>query len=135
MLAPVVALVLWSHVMLLWMYMTRLPAMKKARMRPDPNAVRGKQMAELPAVVRWKADNFTHLMEHPTVFYAIAIVLALVDPDNSTNIALAWTFVGIRVVHSLLQSLVNKIELRFVLFASSALVVAALTINAARVVF
>lgn len=134
-LAPVVALALWSHVILVWMYATRLPAMRAMKMPLDPNAVRGAQMATLPARVRWKADNFTHLMEQPTVFYAVAIVLALLDPEGGTNLGLAWAYVGLRVAHSLLQVLVNKIEVRFLLFISSAGVLVAMTINAARLVF
>lgn len=58
-LAPVVVLVAWSMVMWLWMYVTRLPAMKAANMKPDPQAPRGEQMSTLPASVRWKADNLT----------------------------------------------------------------------------
>lgn len=116
------------------MYATRLPAMQAAKLKPDPNAVRGAQMSTLPARVRWKSDNYTHLMEQPTVFYAVAIVLALIDHDGGTSLALAWTYVGIRVAHSLMQVLINKIELRFVLFAASAAVLIALTVHAARMV-
>jgi hypothetical protein len=133
MLAPVVALVAWTHVMWAWMYATRLPAMRRARMRPDPQAPRGQQMATLPAEVRWKADNYNHLMEQPTLFYAIAIVLAIADPD-ATNRALAWTYVGLRVAHSLVQALINKIEVRFSVFALSTLVLIALTVRAALAV-
>lgn len=133
-LGPVIALALWSHVIMLWMYATRLPAMKAARMRPDPMAARGVQMASLPAEVRWKADNYNHLMEQPTVFYAVAIVLALVHPQSGFDLALAWTYVGLRVAHSLVQVLINKIELRFALFACSALVLIVLTVDAATAV-
>jgi hypothetical protein len=80
--------------------------------------------------VRWKADNYNHLMEQPTLFYAIAIVLALVEPD-ATNRALAWGYVGLRVAHSLVQALVNKIEVRFGLFALSSLVLIVLSVRAA----
>jgi hypothetical protein len=55
-----------------WMYMTRLPAVHKAHMTLDPNAPRGEQMNSLPPAVRWKADNYNHLMAQPTIFYAIA---------------------------------------------------------------
>jgi len=134
-LAPVIALALWSHVIMLWMYATRLPAMKAARIKPDPMAKRGAQMSGLPAKVRWKSDNYTNLMEQPTVFYAVVIVLALLDQGSALNVGLAWTYVGIRVVHSLVQVLVNKVELRFVLFVSSALVLIGLTANAAQAVF
>ena len=130
MLAPVVALVAWTHVMWLWMYATRIPAMRRVRMRLDPDAPRGEQMSTLPPRVRWKADNYNHLMEQPTLFYAIAIVLALVDPD-ATNRAVAWTYVGLRVAHSLVQSTINKIEVRFAVFALSSLALFFLTLRAA----
>ena len=128
-LLPVLALVLWTFVMWLWMYATRLPAMRAARMKPDPQAPRGEQMATLPASVRWKADNYNHLFEQPTVYYATVIVLALVSAEQGVDLVLAWTYVALRVVHSLVQALVNKIELRFVLFFLSSLVLLALAVR------
>ncbi|MEZ4367363.1 MAG: MAPEG family protein [Kofleriaceae bacterium] len=130
-LAPVIALVGWTHVMWLWMYATRLPAVRRARLRLDPEAPRGAQMASLPARVRWKADNYNHLLEQPTLFYAVAIVLCLVGRGTGVDLALAWAYVGLRVVHSLLQALVNKIEVRFTLFALGSLVLVAMTVRAA----
>ncbi|MEE4252376.1 MAG: MAPEG family protein [Alcanivoracaceae bacterium] len=128
-LLPVMALVAWSLVMWLWMYVTRLPAMRKAEMKPDPNAPRGEQMSQLPPAVRWKADNYNHLMEQPTIFYAAALALALMGQGDGINLILAWTYVGLRVVHSLWQALTNVIELRFVLFALSTLPLIAMTWN------
>ena len=133
--APVVVLVAWTMVMWLWMYVARLPAMKAAKMKPDPMAPRGEQMSTLPARVRWKADNYNHLMEQPTVFYAVALSLALLGQGDGINLTLAWAYVGIRMVHSVLQALINKIELRFVLFALSSLVLIGLTVNALRAAF
>lgn len=118
-----------------WMYATRIPAILGARMVMDPAAPRGEQMATLPASVRWKADNYNHLMEQPTVFYAVALGLALVGQGGGQNATLAWAYVGLRVVHSLLQATVNKIEARFGLFALSSLVLIALTGKAVLAVF
>ena len=129
-LGPIIALVAWSQVMWLWMYATRIPAMIAAKMKPDPNAPRGEQMSQLPASVRWKADNYNHLMEQPTVFYAIVLTLALMGPSGDTALMLAWSYVVLRVVHSLLQALVNKIELRFLLFVLSNIPLIGLTYEA-----
>jgi len=134
-LRPVVALVAWTFVMWTWMYLTRLPAIRRAKMKLDPTAPRGAQMAELPAEVRWKADNYNHLFEQPTLFYAVALVLALVTRAEGTDAAIAWGYVGLRVVHSVFQATVNKIEVRFVLFFLSSLVLAALTVRAALAVW
>ena len=131
-LAPVVALVAWSLVMWTWMYITRIPAINKMRMRLDSNAPRGEQMNTLPPSVRWKADNYNHLMEQPTIFYAVALALALMGLGDGINLTLAWVYVGLRVVHSLVQSLGNKIIWRFSVFFVSSLALIALTFNAAR---
>jgi hypothetical protein len=134
-LTPVVALVAWTFVMWLWMYATRLPALRRMKLKLDPTAPRGEQMAQLPPEVRWKADNYNHLMEMPTIFYPIAIVLALVSTGPGVDAALAWTYVGLRVVHSVFQATVNRIEIRFVFFALSSLVLMALTVRAALALF
>ena len=130
-LQPVIALVLWTFVMWAWMYVTRIPAIRKVAMKMDSDAPRGEQMAQLPARVRWKADNYNHLMEMPTLFYAVGVVLALVSQAPETDATLAWVYVGLRVAHSLFQALVNKIEVRFALFNLSALVLLLLAVRAA----
>jgi hypothetical protein len=130
-LSPVVALVLWTFVMFLWMYVTRLPAIRAARLELDGHVPRGEQMATLPARVRWKADNYNHLMEMPTLFYAIALVLALVSTAPDTDAKLSWAYVALRAAHSVFQATVNKIPVRFVLFALSSLVLLTMTVRAA----
>ena len=72
-----------------WMYVTRIPAIRRARMKLDPSAPRGEQMATLPPEVRWKADNYNHLFEQPTLFYAVGLALALVTRDEGTDAAIA----------------------------------------------
>jgi len=113
---PVIVLIIWSMVMWLWMYVTRLPAVSAMKMKLDPEAPRGQQMSQLPAKVRWKADNYNHLMEQPTIFYATALSLVLLGVVTETVIYAAWAYVALRVIHSLVQALVNKIEVRFTLF-------------------
>jgi hypothetical protein len=135
MLAPVIALVLWTFVMWGWMYWLRIPAILNSKMRLDPNLPRGQQMNELPAPVRWKADNYNHLFEQPTLFYAVALVLALARDNSNLALGLAWVYVALRVVHSVWQAQVNVIPIRFYLFAASSLVLLALTIKAAVKVF
>lgn len=133
--APVIALALWTHVVWAWMYVTRIPAIRKAKLVLDGNAPRGQQMATLPPEVRWKADNYNHLMEQPTVFYAVALALAVLGEGGGTNATLAWAYVALRVVHTFIQTTINKIEVRFGIFFLSSLVLIALTINASRVAF
>ena len=135
MLQPVVVLVAWTAIVWGWMYATRIPAIVAMRMRLDPEAPRGEQMATLPARVRWKADNYNHLMEQPTQFYATALALALLGDASTWSIALAWAYVAIRVAHSLWQAMVNRIQVRFALFSLSSLVLFALVVRALLRVF
>ena len=135
MLGPVIALVLWTFVMWTWMYLTRIPAIQKARMRLDPAAPRGAQMNELPPSVRWKADNYNHLFEMPTLFYAVALSLAILGDFSMISLALAWAYVGLRIVHSIWQATINVIVPRFALFTLSSLVLMVLTVRAALLVF
>lgn len=135
MLAPVITLVAWTAVMWGWMYATRIPAILRMRMKLDGNVPRGEQMATLPPRVRWKADNYNHLFEQPVLFYAIGLSLALLGDASASSLALAWSYVALRIAHSLWQALVNVIPVRFALFALSSLVLFALLVRAAMQVF
>ena len=135
MLQPVIALVLWTFVMWTWMYVTRIPAIQNMKLKMDPHVPPRDLMNQLPASVRWKADNYNHLFEMPTLFYAVALALAMLGDATSWSVNLAWAYVALRVVHSLFQAMVNKIEVRFALFALSSLVLMALTVRAALAVF
>jgi hypothetical protein len=135
MLQPVIALVLWTFVMWGWMYATRIPAIVSSRMKMDPERPRGEQMNQLPASVRWKADNYNHLFEMPTLFYAVALALAIAGDTSMLSISLAWTYVATRVVHSVWQSTVNVIEIRFAIFSISSLVLFMLSVRAAVAIF
>jgi hypothetical protein len=128
MITPVVALVIWSMIMLIWLYATRIPAMAAAKVRPG-EATKS-QMEALPSAN--VANNYNHLMEQPTLFYAIAFSLQLLGQgDHPINIGLAWLYVVIRIVHSLVQATVNIILIRFSIFIIGSLVLMALAFHAA----
>jgi hypothetical protein len=128
-LAPLAALVLWSFVMWAWLYATRLPAIIKDRIEYDPQRPAEEFHARLPARVRWKADNYNHLMEQPTLFYAVVLALYVLGAGTDLNAALAWTYVALRVVHSLVQALVNIVIWRFAIFMLSSVVLLILAIR------
>ncbi len=136
-LQPVVALAVWTMVMWVWMYATRIPALSATKVDPDalvrdPDKTLDKV---LPPQVQWKAHNFNHLHEAPTVFYAIAITLAIVGKGDGLAAQLGWAYVALRVIHSLVQATVNKVTLRFLIFALSSFVLMALIALAAIAIF
>jgi hypothetical protein len=129
-LLPVVLLVLWSFVVLVWLYATRIPAMRRLGLTYDPRRPSSEFLDSLPPEARWKADNYSHLMEQPTLFYAVALTLALLGRGGGLSAALAWAYVALRIAHSLVQATVNAVLVRFALFVASSFVLFALAVRA-----
>lgn len=132
-LAPAAILVLWSLVMLIWLVATRLPAMAKAGMDLSTAAPggRGQEIDQVvPPSVAWKSHNYTHLMEQPTLFYAVVVILTLAGASGGLNTMLAWGYVGLRVAHSLWQATINTIPVRVTLFLVSSACLIALAVFA-----
>jgi hypothetical protein len=138
-LKPVAVLAAWTMLMWIWMYATRIPAINKLPKDGAPGADVGWTGAKLEALldpsIQWKAHNYNHLHEAPTVFYAVAITLAIIGQGDGMNATIAWVYVGLRIAHSLWQSLVNKVALRFLLFALSSLALMALVLHALMALF
>lgn len=136
-LQPVVVLLAWTMVMWVWMYATRIPAMLKAGI--DAKGMIGSTgaslRAQLPDKVSWKADNYNHLHEAPTVFYAVVIVLAMMGQGEEVNTLVAWAYVVLRIAHSIVQATVNRVALRFALFAVSSIALMILIFHAGIAVF
>ncbi len=135
-LGPVVALVAWSLVMMAWMYATRFPAMRrkgislKGRVGSRPGVLDG----VVEDQVQWKAHNYNHLMEQPTLFYAVSLALAVMDRDGGMNgapLVLGWAYVAFRIAHSLVHATTNVVLIRFYLFFAGSLCLLGLTIVAA----
>jgi hypothetical protein len=127
-LTPILALIVWTFVLWFWMYATRIPAMNAARINPA-KVKRKDDLDPLPVKVKQIADNYNHLHEQPTVFYALAIYSHLVGMADPINVALAWTYVGIRIVHSLIQCTSNFVPVRFFVFVAGTIVLMVMTIR------
>ncbi|VVT25244.1 conserved hypothetical protein [Sphingomonas aurantiaca] len=136
-LRPMVVLIAWTLVMLGWALATRVPAMKAAGV--DLRTLVGTKGSDadrsLPPQAQWKVHNYNHLMEQPTLFYAVCTVLALSGSGDGPNAWIAWAYVGLRIVHSLIQATSNRVRDRFVVFVLSSLTLVALTLHAALAVF
>jgi hypothetical protein len=119
-LTPMLALIVWTFVMWFWLYATRLPAMRAAGI--DPARIKRKgDLDALPRSVQQIADNYNHLHEQPTVFYALALYTHLAGAADPVNVWLAWAYVALRIVHSLIQCTSNFVPVRFMVFAAASL--------------
>ena len=130
MIPPVLTLVSWTFVMWFWMYATRIPAIQKAGIDMAELSRTGAKL-ELPPEVSRVSDNYNHLHEQPTVFYALALAAQLGGAADATNVALAWAYVAVRVVHSLVQATRNPIPIRFAVFTLGSLLLMALLVRTA----
>ena len=133
-LAPVVALVAWTILVMLWMVVTRFAEFKRLGITAAsiPDGARGVDLeGRADPRVMWKSHNYTHLVEQPTVFYAIALTLALMNFGGGINYWLAWGYVGLRIVHSLIQCTMNVVRIRLAVFTLASLCLIGLTTHAA----
>jgi len=131
--APAIVLVLWSLVMLGWLAITRLPAMARAGISlTNVVGARGANLeGVVPDKVNWKAHNYAHLMEQPTLFYATVIMLGVIGQGDGLNLQLAWGYVILRIAHSIVQATWNRVIVRFTLFCLSTVALLALALHAA----
>ena len=132
-LIPVVALVAWTLLVMLWMLIARMAEFRRLGITPTtiPDGARGVDLdGKAEATAQWKSHNYNHLMEQPTIFYAIALTLALMDFGGGINFWLASGYVGLRVLHSLIQCTVNVVRYRLMVFGLASLCLIALTLHA-----
>ena len=134
-LTPVLVLVAWTFVMWFWLYATRLPAMTKAGIDPQDAAHPGAVAHRIPSRVRSVADNYNHLHEQPTIFYALLFFAAMTGGADGFALRLAWIYVVLRVVHSLVQATVNKVLVRFLVFSAATIVLLVFTVRELARVF
>ena len=132
-LLPVVALVAWTLLVMLWMTVARMAEFRRLGVSFGniPAGSRGVDLeGRANPSAQWKSHNYNHLMEQPTIFYAIAITLALMGMGSGMNYWLAWGYVGFRVLHSIVQGTINVVAYRFTLFTLATLCLIALTLHA-----
>jgi len=132
-LAPVVALVAWTLIVMFWMVIVRMAEFRRLGINFGniPNGARGVDLdGRADAKAQWKSHNYNHLMEQPTIFYAIVLALVLMGFDAAINVWLAWGYVGLRVIHSLIQCTTNVVRYRLPVFSLASLCLIALTIHA-----
>ncbi|KAK3501873.1 membrane-associated, eicosanoid/glutathione metabolism protein [Neurospora crassa] len=134
-LGPLVGLNVWTFAMEALLYVRRIPALSKYGVTFDPNTVKKQKAEKLPPFVQWPADNFNNLLEQPTQFYAVLLALSLMDVKDKTTVRLAWGYVGLRVLHSLIHVTTNNVLLRFPVFATSSVVLLGMTAKAAWELF
>jgi hypothetical protein len=127
---PMLTLMGLTLVVWVYLYARRIPFITRNRLTPDQ--LTPAELARLsPPAVSNPSDNLKNLFELPTVFYALALYLYAVGQVDEAYVALAWVFVGFRVLHSAVHCTVNIVLLRFWLYAISAVALWSMVVRAA----
>ena len=137
-LQPVIAMCVLSFAMMVWMYATRLPAAKKleedgvdVQKFSHPASIGG----IFPSEVERVADNYNHLFEQPTVFYALVFIIWGLNETDTLFLTCAWLYFFIRLIHSIFQSTLNLVWIRFGLFMLSWVILALMIFRLSYKVF
>lgn len=135
MLQPVFVLGLLTIVMTIWMFATRIPAMSRLGIDPQKGQDTVRLLDLLPPEVNRVSNNYNHLFEQPTLFYAVALSVALLGHTDTLHVACAWIYVVLRIAHSLVQATVDIVLVRFSLFLMSWVALAIIIVRESLALF
>ena len=114
---PMLAMFLWTVVVLLRNMQVRVAALNRGELTNKYfELLKG---AEPPEAVQKTGNHFRNLTEMPPLFYIICLTVMFLGRTDVFFIMLAWSYVALRVGHSLIHLTVNKVAPRFFLFAAS----------------
>ena len=128
-LLPAIAMVALTIAVYLRMYAMRIGQMKRERIHPQSVATSAQANARLTD--SRAADNLRNLFELPVLFYLALLVSAVTGVATTTTLVLAWSFVALRVAHSVIQCGYNKVMHRFKVHFSGFIVLCALWVQLA----
>ena len=119
-LLPLLVQVLLTFAVWVYMFAWRIPEI--ARKGIDPQRLQDRASAhELLPDSANASNNLKNLFELPILFYTailLSLVLMIQDP---LLVQLAWGFVILRIVHSVIHCTYNNVNHRFAAYAVSAL--------------
>jgi hypothetical protein len=121
-LQPVVTMFLLTGVVWAVMYVRRLSFIVRNNIDPESIATPELLNAKLPANINNSSNNLKNLFELPVVFYTLCAFLLLLRRVDDIYLYSAWSYVGLRAIHSLIQCTVNIVNLRFIAYFLSSLV-------------
>ncbi|MBJ20695.1 MAG: hypothetical protein CL933_14905 [Deltaproteobacteria bacterium] len=134
-LRPAIVLVGWTGGMLAWLLATRLPALSKAGIEPQQAQDTSRLRDLLPAEAQRVANNYNHLFEQPTLFYALVAMIAILGDVDSLHVQCAWAFTVLRIIHSCVQATVDIVAIRFGVFLLSWIALGIMIVREVMAVF
>ena len=134
-LQPLFVVGLLTVVMTFWMFLTRIATMSKLKIHPQKGQDTNKLRDLLPSKVTRISNNYNHLFEQPTLFYAVAISIAVLGHVDPLHVGCAWAYATLRISHSIIQATIDFVVVRFTIFILSWIVLSVMVIREALIVF
>lgn len=134
-LQPVFVVALLTIVMTIWMFFTRIPAISPLKIHPQKGQNPIKFNELLPNEVTRVSNNYNHLFEQPTLFYAIAISIAVLGHVDNIHVTCAWVYAALRIAHSAIQATIDLVMARFIAFILSWITLSIMVFREALTVF
>lgn len=121
---PMAVLALWTLTVLGLVPIARVKAGRQQRLVADD--FRYGESVNVPNDVRLPNRIFMNLLEVPTLFYFASVVFFVIQRVDAWVLGLAWTFVVLRLGHSLIYLTYNHVPHRAIVFGVGNVVVAAM---------
>ena len=118
-LQPMLALIALTGLMVVVLYASRAPLIVKNWGRSQGAKHSENLRPNLPDRLRYITDNYNHLMEQPTLFYAAVVYIFLMNHTDPLHVQLAWGYVGLRAIHSVIHLTSNNVSWRALIFGLS----------------
>ena len=128
--APVSVLALWTGSVMFWTGFVRIRAVRQGR--APRNAFRLGETPDVPADVTVANRNLMNLLEMPMLFYVACVAFYVTRHVDPKLVVLAWTYVALRLAHSLIHLTANRVIYRLIAFALSNVVLLAMWIRFIR---
>jgi hypothetical protein len=125
---PVFALAFWTSLVLLQIPLARFRAGARREIKTDD--FKYGESASVPAYVRIPNRNYMNLLELPVLFYVVCLLSYVTGGASPVMLTIAWAYVALRVLHSLIHLSYNKVMHRLGAFALSNLLLVALWVLA-----
>ncbi len=116
---PMLLVITLSGILFLLLGATRVPSIIKYFGKLQAAKHSDDLRPNLPSSARNITDNYNHLFEQPTLFYALVTYIYLMEHADSTHLYLAWLYAALRIVHSVIQITSNNVSYRALIFLGS----------------
>jgi hypothetical protein len=121
---PVLALAALTFAVLMFIPLRRVRAAFAGQVAPSDFALG--ESPNVPPHVALANRNYMNLLEAPLLFYAVCLAMYVTQTVDQLAVNLAWGYVALRVLHSVVHISYNNVVHRLTLFALSNFVLVAL---------